>query len=159
MIASTRSLFLVALLSVAAPFSQAARADSAVPTVAAIRELPFQMLASGAKSDAKRAAKMVISNEKEWARVWRVHDQNAPLPKVDFSRYRVIALLSGKDNPALDLAQVASTRDEITIFFHRAEKVKSNEAPFRFARIEKTGSRARFLDQNGKECAICHIAP
>ena len=157
--ASTRMLFLAAFLSVAAPFFQPVRADSAPQKVAAIRELPFQMLASGVRSDATRAAKMVISNEKEWTRVWRVHDENAPLPEVDFSRYLVIVLLSGKGNPALDLTQVASTRNEVTVFFRRVETAQSGDAPFRFARIEKTGSRARFLDENGKECAICHIAP
>ena len=157
-LASTRTWLLTALLG-ATLFSQPARADSAAQKVAAIREVPFQMLASGARSEAPRAAKMIVGNEKEWARVWRVHDQNAPLPKIDFSRYRVIALLSGKGNPALDLVQVASTRDEVTVFFRRAENAKSGDAPFRFARIEKTGSRARFLNENGKECAICHIAP
>lgn len=139
-----------------APQSSAAT-NATMPNAPAIREVPFRTLGSGVQSGCIRPAKMIIGDEKEWNRVWRIHDAKSVAPRVDFSRFRVIALLAGKGGSPLEIVQVASTREEITVFFHRGAATKAKEAPFHFALMEKTGTAARFIDQNGKVCAVCHI--
>ena len=159
-LASTR-IALGALFLLGAATSMLCRssafAQPLAPTEAVIREVPFQTLRSGARSNCARPAKMIIGDEREWRRVWRVHDEKTEAPQVDFARSRVIALLAGKGGAPLGLVQVASAREQITVFFHRGAATTSTSTPFHFALIEKTGSEARFIDQNGEVCAVCHI--
>jgi hypothetical protein len=157
--ASTRFALSIALGAATPPVVSGAPAGAASLYGPAIREVPFQLLESGARSGCVRPAKMVIGDEREWNRVWRVHNEKAAVPRIDFSRYRVVALLSGKGGAPLEIVQVASTRDEVTVFFHRGATVNSATTPFRFALIEKIGNAARFIDQDGKVCAVCHVLP
>lgn len=112
------------------------------PTIA---EMPFQTLGIGTQSGCVRPAKMLITNEREWRRIWAVHSSAAitgaaatqvagnstfgktkaavtaapELPTVDFSRQAVVVLLLGK-SPAdswIEINQVVSTPSATVIFF------------------------------------------
>ncbi len=110
----------------------------------AIAEMPFQTLGIGTQSGCVRPAKMLITNEREWRRIWAVHTGAAmtgaaneavanstfdktraaasatpELPTVDFARQAVVVLLMGNSaaDSWIEINQVVSTPSATVIFY------------------------------------------
>lgn len=159
----------------------AAAADSAsvsnsAPTVPPIGEVAFQTLGLGTQSGCTRAAKMLITNGKEWRRVWTMHNANsksAPLPIVDFSRQAVVVLLGGQNkNASIQINQIVRAPSQVVVFFDNlmvkddgeksattSTSATSASGAFHFALIEKPQAPLRFQDLSDPECATCVLKP
>lgn len=116
-------------------------AAKATATRAAIAEMPFQTLGIGTQSGGARPAKMLITNEKEWRRVWAVHTRGATdgrtsgapsnaaaastptaaleAPVVDFSTKAVVVLLMGEAAAGswVEINQIVRTPSATVVFF------------------------------------------
>ncbi len=126
--AVSHSLLLTCLAGAAYRLPKPAHAaQSAVPgrqTRSAFDSLPFETLAIGTQSGCTRAAKMVITDEAEWRRVWGIHTLGLPeapaVPNIDFSRQVVVALLVGEQttaNHSIEIAQIVRGPSEYYVFF------------------------------------------
>jgi hypothetical protein len=139
-------LLACALLSLASTRSGASEdTTSAVSdTNPKIYSIPFQTLAIGARSGVERPAKMLITDEREWQRVWGVHTKPATetpqLPSIDWSRQAVLSLLMGRVSgdaasgnnsstaPSIELVQVVHTPLDTVVYFREARPAAQNEA-------------------------------
>ncbi len=144
------------------------RAQEIRPEKAAI--LPFETVGLGNQSGCSKRALMSVTDEAEWRRVWGVHTQgllDAPaLPKVDFSRQSVIALLAGTQPTAktIQVAQIVRDAREAVVFFLLADDeitwgqqaVSGPSQPFHFAVVNKLETPVRFVDALlGDDCRKC----
>ncbi|MBV9470084.1 MAG: hypothetical protein JO316_03550 [Abitibacteriaceae bacterium] len=133
--------------------------------------LPYVTLGIGARSGCVRPAKMVITKDAEWRRVWHVHTQgmiNPPaLPVVDFSRQVVLVLLNGKSlspDTSLEVAQVVTGPQETLVYYYlngddstQRTRLKAARAtqPFHFAAIDKPTTPIRFVNALSATCSNC----
>lgn len=131
--------------------------ETAPPTV-------FRTLDIGARSGCVRPGKLVISDEKDWQRVWNLHTAVQEIkfsaPPVDFSRQVVVALMLG-DQPAgasIETVQIVNGRAETTIYYsvQRGQKGGAVSQPFHFAVIDKPTGPVRFASVS-EECAACVV--
>jgi hypothetical protein len=158
---STRSIF--------ANEATVEAAETSVGTRPKIYTMPFQTLAIGARSGCERAAKMLISDEREWQRVWGLHAtaaEKAELPAIDWSRQAVVVLLMGQVSgdastaPAITLHQVVHTPHDTVVYFQEAPATKTKTAapavqPFHFALIDKPVTPLRFVNLSAERCDTC----
>lgn len=99
--------FCTALALAPCGFAVPVQAEETVKTFA---NVPFETLGIGSESACTKRALFAINDETEWQRVWGVHTSGIAdaqnLPKVDFSRQSVIAVLSGErtDGKSLQIA-------------------------------------------------------
>lgn len=60
----------------------------------------FSTIAWGIDSDYPEARKMIVNQPKQWVQLWQLHtaydEPPPPVPKVDFNRYRVLAVFAGE---------------------------------------------------------------
>ena len=66
----------------------------------------------GTQSRVEAARTVVVSSEEEWAKLWRVHAPDKPLPPVDFSREMVVGVFLGTKPTAGYGVQIVGTREE-----------------------------------------------
>ncbi len=144
------------------------------PTQAKIYSIPFQTLAIGSTSGCVRPARLLISDEKEWQRVWGIHAQGvaqteakATLPTIDWSRQAVVALLMGQASGtpsttlSIEIAQIVHTPLDTVVFFREtraAQEVAANPVhvqPVHFALIDKPSTPLRFVNLSTPDCATC----
>lgn len=147
--------------------------DSTSSERSPIGEMSFQTLGIGTQSGCARAAKMLITDAKEWRRVWKVHTANLkpapPLPNVDWSHQAVIALLGGQERDAsIQINQIVRAPTAVVVFFDNhsadagvadADNKKTGARSFHFALIEKPQTPLRFQDLSSPECATCVLKP
>lgn len=137
-----------------------------------IYSIPFQTLAIGTDSGCVRAARLLISDEKEWQRVWGIHAQgvgakeNSALPTIDWSRQAVVALLMGEvraspNTTSTEIAQVVHTPLDTVVFYREtrpapeAENSSARVQPVHFALIDKPVTALRFVNLSTPDCATC----
>ena len=146
-----------------------ARAQESQPQKAAV--MPFETVGLGNQSGCAKRAFMSVTDETEWRRVWGVHSQglsDAPkLPKVDFTRQSVIALLAGAQPTAktIQVAQIVRNPREAVVFFLLTDEeatwgqqvVAGPSQPFHFAIIDKLETPVRFADAllGDADCRKC----
>jgi PrcB C-terminal len=62
--------------------------------------IDFTTIARGVDSGYQSASKMAIDNSERWIDLWQQHTYNTepppPVPQVDFTRYRVVAVFAGE---------------------------------------------------------------
>ncbi len=151
-----------------------AQADGTEKTFAVV---PFETLGVGSESGCAKRALFAINDEAEWQRVWGVHTQNIAdaqsLPKVDFLRQTVIAVLSGErsDGKSLQVGQVVRGTQETVVYFLLSDEkswlgvaetqTKNDEPqtvrPYVFVAVDKVNSPLRFADIYGAQniCSKC----
>ena len=146
------------------------RAQEIQPQRAAI--LPYETVGLGSQSGCAKRALMFITDEPEWRRVWGVHSQGtvdaSKLPRVDFSKQSVIALLAGTLPTAksIQVAQIVRDAREAVVFYLVADEetawgkqaASGPSQPFHFAVIDKLDTPVRFVDAligdvNCRKCA------
>lgn len=142
--------------------SAISRADSSGATV---QSVPFETLAIGTQSRCVKPAKMLISGEAEWRRVWRAHNGQAAtapaLPRVDWSRQRVVALLGGAmgGDAEISLARAVREGETLTLYFWRdAGSGRKVSRPFHFATVPFAAGaklQVRFADAATMACPVC----
>lgn len=149
-------------------------ADSASTSTSAtppIGEVAFQTLGLGTQSGCTRAAKMLVTTDKEWKRVWTLHTSKLAskpsLPDVDWSRQAVVVLLGGEGRDAsISINQIVRAPTGIVVFFDNMRRDGDSKSrkggdtrSFHFALIEKPRSPLRFQDLSNPECATCVLKP
>lgn len=163
-----RAAFLSSALMASAcsvPRVVAATESTSTSVAPPIREVAFQTLGLGERSGCTRAAKMLVTNEKEWRRVWAIHSAHskAAAPHVDWSHQAVVVLLGGQGG-SIQINQIVRAPDAVVVFFDNPvlrENLKSASATrsFHFALIEKPQLPLRFQDLSNPECATCVLKP
>jgi hypothetical protein len=170
----TRIVLSAALAFAPCGFATTAHSAEADKSVAVV---PFETLGIGNESGCTKRALFVINDETEWQRVWGVHRQGIPdaqpLPKIDFSRQSVIAVLSGEraDGKSLQIAQVVRSANETVAYFMISDekswlgvpeaeaKTDANKKaqPYIFAAVDKITTPLRFADVFGanSSCNKC----
>ena len=151
-----------ALLLVSSFASATSRADTSGENV---QSVPFETLAIGAQSGCVKPAKMLISSEAEWRRVWRTHTTRAATspdtPRVDWAHQRVVALLGGAmgADAEISLARVVREGSNLTLYFWRdAGSGRKSTRPFHFATVPFSPGeklQVRFADAATLSCPVC----
>ena len=148
-------------------------------TQAKIYSIPFQTLAIGSSSGCTRPARLLISEEKEWQRVWGIHARGthaqesatepaakSAMPAIDWSRQAIVALLMGEVNGAssttsIEIAQVVHTPLDTVVFYRETRPAQESAAdsarvqPVHFALIDKPSTPLRFVNLSAPDCATC----
>jgi len=154
------------ILSCAAFSSQSRAAEGQAPSES-VPSIAFATLDIGAQSGCVRGAKMLISSEAEWQRVWKLHMQPQEIktsaPPVDFEKQSVVALLMGtrSGGASIQIVQVVPSAaiKSTTIYYAQTpgwKDAKVASQPFHFAVIPKVEGALRFVDAN-QECAVCIV--
>jgi hypothetical protein len=131
------------------------------------RNLPYTTLGIGAQSGCDRPAKMLVSDEQEWQRVWQKHTRNDDLkmsaPPVDWTEKAVVILLGGEQGTGagIEVQRVIEQKDQTTVYFVQSKGADLTNAagpvkPFHFALIAKPRNAVRFVDGN-TECSVCVV--
>lgn len=137
-----------------------------------IKVVPYETLSIGNESGCTKRALFAISDATEWQRVWGVHTSgltDAPrLPKVDFSRQTVLALLSGErnDGKALQVMQIVRSPQETVVYYTTAEEKlwlpvevaepEEKAQPYTFIVLDKPSTPLRFVDAlAASNCSKC----
>lgn len=173
----TQIMFCAALAMVPCGFVAPVDASQAVETQKSIAVVPFETLGTGDESGCAKRALFAINDEVEWQRVWNVHTSGLAeaqrLPKIDFARQTVLAVLSGErnDGKSLQIAQIVRGPQETIAYFQLSDEkswlgvaetpVKNEESktarPYVFVAIDKVITPLRFVDvyaaQNCSKCA------
>jgi hypothetical protein len=171
------SKFLISAVTIygCSGFASLALAEGENASVTAkIAVVPYETLSIGNESGCKKRALFAISDAVEWQRVWGVHtsglSEQVRLPKVDFSRQTVLALLSGErsDGKALQVMQIVRSPQETVVYFTTAEEklwlnVEANTVepaekaqPYTFIVMDKTSGPLRFVDAlAASNCTKC----
>ena len=154
----------------ALPALAEAEAASSATKIAVV---PYETLSIGNESGCTKRALFAISDAAEWQRVWGVHTagfSDAPrLPKVDFSRQTVLAVLSGErtDGKALQVMQIVRSSQETIVYFTAAEEklwqpvavtdAPEKTQPYTFILIDKPSTSLRFADALAAQsnCSKC----
>lgn len=140
----------------AEPITQPAQA--AAPSV-------FRTLDIGAQSGCVRPGKLIITDEKEWQRVWVLHTSIQKIkfspPPVDFTKQAVVALMLGEQpaGASIETVQILNGRADTTIYYsvQRGQKGGAGVGqPFHFAMIDKPVGPVRFASVS-EECAACVV--
>lgn len=179
---SFRKIFSCAVLTLALSnstprvFAASEQESQATNAENAFKVVPFETLGIGNESGCTKRALFAINDDAEWRRVWGVHTQGIAdaqtLPKIDFSRQSVLAILSGerRDGKSLQIAQIVKGAQETVVYFSTGdeklwlgvpEETKNGEnqkvQPYTFVAVDKINVPVRFLDvfgaQNG--CSKC----
>ncbi len=62
--------------------------------------IDFITIVRGTESGYQKASQMTIDNSAQWRNLWQLHTCNTepppPLPQVDFTRYRIVAVFGGE---------------------------------------------------------------
>lgn len=128
-----------------------------VEVIALAKPVAYQTLAIGTRSGCDVAAKMVISSESEWQRVWQKHsvgdEFKMSAPPVDWSSKAVVVLLGGQSSGSLEVARVERTAAATTIYYAVAKNNGGAAQPFHFALINAAQGEVRFVDS--AICAVC----
>jgi hypothetical protein len=114
---------------------------------------------------------MPVADESEWKRVWGVHtsiDSDAPeMPKVNFEKQTVLALLAGKQATTknIQVAQIVRGPRETVVFYLINEEepewgqplTVGPSQPFHFAVVDKISGPIRFVDalRADADCRTC----
>jgi hypothetical protein len=123
----------------------------------------FRTLDIGERSGCARPAKMLISDEKEWQRVWSLHsstqDMKFSAPPVDFSKQAVVALLMGNQpaGASITAERIVDETNDTVIFYsvqYGAKGGPVSSQPFHFAVIDKPAGKVRFAS-SAQECTVC----
>jgi hypothetical protein len=165
-----QKLWLCAALVIApCGFAMPGQADE-TPKASALSVLPYETLGIGNESGATTRALFAINDETEWKRVWGVHTKvmnDAPsLPKVDFARQSVIAVLSGErsDGKSLQIAQIVRAPRETIVYFWLTDDAwrdtltdkNAPAQPYLFVAIDKSDAPLRFVDAlRDTSCTKC----
>jgi len=142
-----------------------------------IAVVAYETLSIGNESGCTKRALFAISDAVEWQRVWGVHTSgvsDAPrLPKVDFSRQTVLAILSGErnDGKALQVMQIVRSPQETIVYFTAAEEklwlpvdvtndvanTEEKTQPYTFILMDKPSTSLRFVDALAAQnsCSKC----
>jgi hypothetical protein len=63
-------------------------------------KIDFITIARGSNSGYQSASQMVIKNSEQWIDCWQQHTSNTepppPVPRVDFTRYSIVAVFAGE---------------------------------------------------------------
>ncbi|HEX8832561.1 MAG TPA: hypothetical protein VF719_00085 [Abditibacteriaceae bacterium] len=127
--------------------------------------LTFQTLDIGTKSGLNRPAKMMIVDEAEWKRVWKIHTTGQEFalsaPPVDWENKAVVALMLGEQSPnsGIEVRQIARNRNETVVYYFQtrgARDGKNVAQPFHFVVVDKPQTPVRFADAN-TECVVCVV--
>ena len=155
--------FCTALALAPCGFAVPVQANAAVK---AFSNVPFETLGIGNESSCTKRALFAINDATEWQRVWGVHTSGIAdaqsLPKVDFSRQTVIAVLSGErnDGKSLQIAQIVRGPQEAMVYFSTSDekswldvaevqtKVDEHKSvqPYVFVAVDKITTPVRFMD-------------
>lgn len=144
---------------------------TAAPKIAVI---PYETLGIGNQSGCKKRALFAISDAGEWQRVWGIHTsglEEAPrMPKVDFSRQTVLAILSGErtDGRFLQVSQIVRSPQETVVYFTTGAeeswlnisvmpKAEESAQPYAFLVIDKPAAPVRFVDPAQNNCSKCVV--
>lgn len=163
-------------LAIALGSSGLAIAEEPNTSAAKIAVVPYETLSIGNQSGCKKRALFAISDAGEWQRVWGIHTSGlteAPsIPKVDFSRQSVLAILSGErsDGKFLQIAQIVRSPQETVVYFSTgaeeswlnvSQMPKADELaqPYAFLVIDKPATPLRFVDAFAEQnnCSKCVV--
>ena len=144
-----------------------AASDSSAAASETVPSIAFGTLDIGAESGCVRAAKMMISSEAEWQRVWKLHTTTQEIktsaPPVDFEKQSVVALLSGtrSGGASIQIVQVVpgAASAATTVYYAQTpgwKEAKTASQPFHFAVVPKIEGALRFADAN-QECIPCVV--
>lgn len=136
--------------------------------VSAVRAQPisyqpiaYETLAIGSRSGCAVPAKMLISNQAEWERVWTKHmtrdEMKLSAPPVDWTRKAVVALLGGETRGgSLELQHITREAGITTIYYSASRDAGDRSAaePFHFALIDAPTGPVKFADGN-IDCSVC----
>ncbi len=80
---------------------------------------------------------VVVADEAAWEKVWKEHDQNAPVPAVNFSEESVVAVFLGETNTAGLKVQIVVQKDmldenRLNVFY---KEVRPAAKPFAAAMV------------------------
>lgn len=67
----------------------------------------------GRRSGIKTLRTVAVADEAAWEKVWREHDQNSPVPSVDFSKEGVVAVFLGETTSAGSKIEIVVQNDMI----------------------------------------------
>ena len=155
----TRALW---ILLVALFCGTGARADVGVtpPLQKGESEVVLQIIASGMQGGGARRGNLVISDTREWQRVWDVYNTTLkfklPLPLVDFRQRQVLAVLLGEQvaaDRAARIVKAVKSNKEIVVYYLVSKgtftdadgmTVSKTTQPFHFVSVEKTALPIRF---------------
>ena len=133
-------------------------ASTAAFSQPAFEPVSYQTLAIGNRSGCETAAKMLITSEAEWQRVWAKHiatdDLKMSAPPVDWSRKSVVVLLGGRTAGSLEVQHIQRTEEATTIYYVAATTGAGAVQPFHFALVDTPRGPVRFADGN-VECSVC----
>lgn len=81
---------------------------------------PLRSLAQGVNSGVEKPTRKVVRTQAEWTRLWAEHapDENAALPKVDWSREMVLAAFMGRRNTGgyrIQVRSAAETKGKLVV--------------------------------------------
>lgn len=131
-----------------------------------LKTVPFETLGLGTQSGCTRPAKLIVTNEVDWKRVWRVHLSgkvpSRALPAVDFSHQVVLAVLGGRMMPGSDarIGQIVKRKTETQVYYYVQPgqgdiSGRASVQPFHFAVIEKPSTPLHWMDALGATCIDC----
>jgi hypothetical protein len=147
-------------------FVAAPQVDSpASPSPGAGQLMSFRTLDIGRESGCSTPAKMLITDETEWQRVWKLHNDGAEMklsaPVVDFAHEVVVALLMG-DRPGtswISAVQIVKGHDDVTVYYEAdggQRGAASRSRPYHFLVMARPNLPVRFADAN-LECSTCVV--
>jgi hypothetical protein len=118
----------------------------------------YQTLAIGTRSGCDVAAKMVVTTEAEWQRVWNKHTAHDEIkmsaPPIDWTRKAVVVLLGGARHGSLEVQHIARTANATTIYYAASSDAADSAQPFHFALIDAPVGAVKFAD-GLIDCSAC----
>ena len=120
----------------------------------------MRIIAKGAFSGYQQPAHLVITNETQWAEVWKKHSVQEkparPLPKVDFEKETVLFIAAGQKTTggySVEISRVADIAGQTAVFLKtRTPKpggiqLQSLTAPFHIVAIPKVKGPLMFTSE------------
>lgn len=119
----------------------------------------YETLAIGNRSGCDVAAKMVITGQAEWERVWAKHvapdDIKLSAPPIDWTRKAVVVLLGGESRGgSLEVQHITRTADVTTVYYVASSDGRGKAEPFHFALIDAPVGAVKFAD-GAENCSVC----
>ncbi len=117
------------------------------------RTLPIRSVDRGTQSNVDEGKQAVARTEAEWAALWKSHEYDRPMPKVDFSKEMVVAVFMGSRPTAGFAVEIvsAAVRDGALVVSYRETMPPAGTitaqivtSPFHVAAVEKRPGEVKF---------------
>ena len=115
--------------------------------------VPITTIGQGSQSGIESRREVLVRTAGEWQALWKEHDPDAPLPRVDFEKSMVIGVFLGFRNTggySVAITSIERAGDEIVVTWKESrpgpQDITSQVLtfPFQLARIERLDGKVVF---------------